>query len=156
MKRKEKADQKRTVGDVVVIDLGDGFHTYARVLEEASFAFYDGRANEELTVDRIVTLPILFQVAVMDHAIKRRRWVVIGNAPLDDLLLNPPPRFIQDPIRKDRFRIYAKGQIRPATKEECIGLECAAVWEPTHVEDRLRDHYSGRQNKWVESLKIKQ
>jgi len=43
---------------------------------------------------------------------------------------------------------------RPASREECAGLEAAAVWEPEHVEDRLRDHFAGRPNKWVESLRI--
>ena len=148
--------QERVVGDVVRVDLGDGFHTYARVLSEALFAFYDGRITEELALERILALPILFQVPVMDHAVKRGRWVIVGNAPLDDSLLNPPPRFMQDALRKNLFRIYENGQTRPASKEECIGLEREAVWEPAHVEDRLRDHYAGRNNKWVASLKIKQ
>ena len=149
--------QKRVVGDIVRIDLGDGFHTYARVLEEGLFAFYDGRVNGELPVDRIVDLPILFQVGVMDYAVKSGRWAIIGNVPLDESLLNPPPQFMQDILRKDQFRIYEKGgKIRSATKDECVGLERVAGWEPTHVEDRLRDHYAGRKNKWVESLKIKQ
>jgi hypothetical protein len=52
--------------------------------------------------------------------------------------------------------LYEKGQIRPATKKECIGLEREAAWDPTHVEDRIRDYYAGRKNKWVESLKIRQ
>jgi hypothetical protein len=150
-------NQKRVVGDIVRIDLGDGFNSYARVLPEALFAFYDARVTEDLAIDRILTLPILFQVPVMDHAVKRGRWVIVGNAPLNNSLLNPPLRFMQDILNKNRFRIYEKGgKIRPATKEECIGLERAAVWEPTHIEDRLRDHYAGRKNKWVESLKIKQ
>ena len=42
---------------------------------------------------------------------------------------------------------------RLAIAEECVGLERAAVWEPEHVEDRLRDHFAGRSNRWVESLK---
>ena len=149
-------NQNRIVGDIARINLGDEFHVYARVLEEALFAFYDGRFSEELPVDRIIALPILFQIPVMDHAIKRGRWVIVGNAMLEEVLLNPPPQFMQDALQKDRFSIYEKGgKIRPATKEECVGLERAAVWEPTHVEDRLRDYYAGRKNKWVESLKIK-
>jgi hypothetical protein len=148
--------QKRAVGDIVRIDLGDGFHAYARVLEEALFAFYDSRLSEELPVDRIVALPILFQIPVMDYAVRRARWVIVGSAPLEDGLSNPRPRFMQDAIRKDEFRIYQSGRIRPATKQECIGLEREAVWDPTHVEDRLRDHYAGRRNKWVESLRIKE
>ena len=119
--------QKRVIGDIVKINLGDGFHVYARVLAEASFAFYDNRVAEALPIDRIVASPILFWVAVMDYAVKRGRWVVIGNAPIDDSLLNPPPTFIQDALKKDFFQIYHKGQIRRATKEECIGLECTAA-----------------------------
>ncbi len=44
---------------------------------------------------------------------------------------------------------------RPATTGECIGLEAAAVWEAEHVEDRLRDHFAGQLNKWVEQLRAK-
>lgn len=150
--------QKRVVGDVVRINLGDGFHSYARVLEEGLFAFYGCRVSEEeLSIDRIIASPILFYAAVMDYAVKKGRWPVVGHAPLGDVLLNPPPRFMQDALRKDRFRIYEKGgKIRPATKEECIGLERTAAWDPDHIEDRLRDHYAGRKNKWVESLKIRE
>ncbi len=149
--------QKRTVGDVVRIDLGDGFHTYARVLEKALFAFYDDHVRKALPIERIITLPILFQIPVMRHAITNMRWVIVGNTTLDKSLLNPPLFLMQDILRKGRVRIYEQGgTIRPATKRECIGLERAAVWEPNHVEDRLCDHYAGRKNKWVESLKIKE
>ena len=149
--------QKRVVGDIVKIDLGDGSHNYARVLEEGQFAFYDGRINDEPTIDRIIALRVLFYASVMDYAVKKGRWRIVGNAPLDNLLKNPPPRFMQDALRKDVFRIYEKGgKIRPATKEECIGLERTAAWDPDHIEDRLRDHYAGRINKWVESLRIKE
>jgi Immunity protein 26 len=149
--------QKRVVGDIVKISLGDGFHTYARVLDEALFTFYDSHTKEEMPILEIITLPILFQIAVMDYAVKRGRWVIVGNAPLDDPRLKQRPQFMQDILRKEQFSIYEKGgKIRPAVKEECIGLERAAVWEPTHVEDRLRDHYAGQKNKWVESLKIKE
>lgn len=147
---------KSAIGDIVKIDLGDGLHCYARVLEEGLFAFYDCRVREERTIEQIIASPILFQVPVMDYAVKRGRWSIVGNAPLTDSLKNPPPRFIQDALRKDIFRIYEKGKIRPATRAECIGLEREAGWDPAHVEDRLRDHYEGRKNKWVESLKIRE
>ena len=83
--------------------------TLMRVLEEALFAFYNARVSKELPADRIIALPVLFQVGVMDHAVKRGRWVIVGHVPLDSSLLNPPPRFIQDAIRKDQFSIYEKG-----------------------------------------------
>jgi hypothetical protein len=44
---------------------------------------------------------------------------------------------------------------RPAAPEECVGLEGVAVWDPTHVEDRLRDHYAGRPNAHLAYMKVK-
>ncbi|MGO7031660.1 hypothetical protein ACCS91_05355 [Rhizobium ruizarguesonis] len=35
----------------------------------------------------------------------------------------------------------------PLSFEEADRLECAAVWSPEHVEDRLRDHLNGISNK---------
>ena len=40
-----------------------------------------------------------------------------------------------------------------ATPTECAGLERAAVWSASHVEDRLRDYRAGRPNTWVRPLK---
>jgi len=147
--------QRRKVGDIVKIDLGDEFHTYARVLEEALFAFYDSRTREDPSIDEILSRPVLFIVSVMNHAVTRGRWKVVGNAPLDEALKNPPPRFMQDALNPHSFSIYDKGVIHPASEGECVGLEREAVWDPTHIEDRLRDHYLGQPNKWTEDLKIK-
>jgi len=146
----------RVVGDIVRIDLGDGLRAYARVLEEGLFAFYDSVTRDDLSIAEVLARAVLFYVPVMNHAITSGRWKVVGHAPLEPFLQDPPPRFMQDALNKSRFRIYNKGKIRPATKEECLGLEREAAWEPTHVEDRLRDYQAGRTNKWVESLKIKE
>jgi len=137
----------------VKVSLGDGSHTYARVPPDASFAFYDSRTTEDMAIEQVTGLPVLFFVAVMEHAVKEGRWPVVGHVPLDNAL-QAPPKFIQDALNKNRFEIYEHGQIRPATRQECIGLERAAVWEPELVEDRIRDHYARRKNKWVESLKM--
>ena len=76
--------QRRKVGDIVKIDLGDEFHTYARVLEEALFAFYDSRTREDPSIDEILSRPVLFIVSVMNHAVTRGRWKVVGNAQLNE------------------------------------------------------------------------
>ncbi len=152
---KTKKKQRRVVGDVIKIDLGDGIHSYARVHPDASFTFYDSRGKAELPVEEIVGLPVLFQVAVLDHAVKEGLWPVIGHSTLGNDLESVRPRFIQDLLQPDKFSIYECGTVRPASREECNGLAAASVWEPTHVEDRLRDYYAGRSNRWVESLRIK-
>jgi hypothetical protein len=147
--------QKRVPGDIVRIDLGDGVHSYARVLSEAQFAIYDCKTERDLDRETIIASPILFYVAVMDYAVKRGLWTVVGHLPLEDALLSPPPRFMQDALNPTSFSIYENGSIRPAKRAECEDLERAAVWDPNHVIDRIRDHYAGVSNKWVESLKIK-
>jgi hypothetical protein len=53
-----------------------------------------------------------------------------------------------------RLTIYLLGDIRPAKRKECVGLECCAVWDPEHVEDRLKDHFAGIPNKWVQSMAL--
>ena len=44
---KEAMGQTRTVGDAVRVNLSDGFHVYARVLPDATVAFYDSRTDLE-------------------------------------------------------------------------------------------------------------
>ncbi len=146
--------QKRVAGDVVRIDLGDGFACYGRVTGDAGLAVYDLRSSEAVALSEIMSRPILFHISVMDNAITSGHWAVVGHAPLEDALSNPPPRFIRDPIRKDTFRIYEDGKMRPATRDECVGLEAAAVWGARHVEERLRDHYAGVKNRSTEHLKL--
>ena len=157
MKNEESSTrkQRRTVGAIVRIPLGDGWHSYGQILNEADFAFFDVRTREDLDVEDIVNRSILFRVAVMNHAVTSGRWRKIGTAPVTDTLARPQPKFIQDALDPSQFQIYVGGEIRSAARHECEGLERVAVWEPEHVEDRLRDHFAGRPNKWVESLRIR-
>lgn len=146
--------QQYKVGAIVKIPLGDGQHTYARILEPPLFAFYDALARDDLDVDTIITKPILFKVWVMRHAITSGRWLKVGHRSLDSDLQQSPFFFKQDALRPEIFTLYRDGKEFPATREESKGLERAAVWEPEHVEERLRDYYAGRANRWVNLLKL--
>ena len=73
--------KRRTIGDVVQIPLGEGWHCYARVFPEASLAFYDFRESKVSTPDVVIKRPVLFIVAVMDSAIKKGRWPILGHIP---------------------------------------------------------------------------
>ena len=115
--------QRRKAGDVVRIDLGAGFHTYARVLLDAWFAFYDRRLVGEASLPEILASQILFRIAVMNHAVKTGRWPVVGHEPLKAAMLVLTPKFIQDPIDKTIVSIYENGIIRAATRNN------AAAWK---------------------------
>jgi hypothetical protein len=145
---------RRRVGDVVQIPLDHELFGYGRVLHEPLMAFYTLINRAPSSLDEMILSPVAFKIFVMNHAITGGKWRVIGNRPLESDLLVEPIFFKRDRIT-GRLALYrdSTGEETPATKEECSCLECAAVWEPEHVEDRLRDLNAGRMNKWVESLR---
>lgn len=136
------------------IDLGAGYSAFARLLESPLVAFYDFRTKRSLEIDEIVKLPVAFKVWVMKYAVNDGDWPVIGHAPLEGALLEQPWFYKRDPLNGKLT--LTKGGFDPdvaASLNDCEGLECAAVWEPEHIVDRLNDHFEGRANKWVESLR---
>jgi len=146
--------RKKKPGTIVLIDLGDGYHAYARELHHPFVAIYDTRTIEPMEPDQIISQPFLFILAVFDKAFIR--WQKVGYVPLIPNELAVPDRFIQDVVNPGDCRIVdVDGWEHPATIEECIGLEAAAIWDSDEVEDRIRDHYAGRKNVWLESLKVK-
>jgi len=133
----------------VEIDLADGHYAYGRILADTSFGFYDLYTAERVRdLDHISTRPLLFIVTVNNSAVTTGRWVKIGKRPLSMALQQLPLLFMQDPLRRDRFELYnpLTGSTTPALKEQCTGLERCAVWDPSHVEERLRDYHAGRPN----------
>lgn len=145
------AGQRRVIGGVLKVPLGDGWHAYAWTLPEVDFALFELRTGAEMSAAEVVTHPFAFRVGVNGAAYLDGRWPRIGKVTPPPEVLAPVPTYIQDQFT-GQFAIYLAGDIRPATRAECIGLECCAVWAPEHVEDRLRDHFAGRRCKWIESL----
>jgi hypothetical protein len=92
----------------------------------------------------------------MNYAVTDGEWPVIGNVLLTPELQQRPRFFKQDPISKQlSISFSGGGDEQPASLEQCQSLESAAVWEPRHVVERLKDHFARRPNMWVERLKAK-
>ena len=153
-KNNKKRAIRRKVGDVLRIPLGNEEYGFGRVLPSVLYAFYDAKSHHVLSIDEIIGRPVLFKVCVMDYAVKKGVWEVIGNAPLTEDLLTEPWFFKKDPISGvlTLYRDSTSEEIL-AKRSDCEKLECAAVWDPEHVADRLRDHFAGRPNKWVMSMR---
>lgn len=144
---------KRVRGDIVKIDLGDGWFAFAQVLTAPLFAFFDLRVRDIPPLEQIARAPIAFKIWVMDYAVTDGDWPVIGRASV--ITDESPWLFKRDALTKRLVITKTGDKEKPASLEECLKLECAAVWEPEHVVDRLRDHFAGRPNKWVESLRAR-
>lgn len=151
--------QRAKIGALFAIDLGENKYAFGRDLNFGESIFYNYIAsalnNEE--IKKAYASPIAFRTSVMRYAITSGRWPIIDKSrSLEPEYLNSKDYFIQDNLTK-KLSIYssADGNTREATREECEKLECAAVWEPEHIEDRLRDHFSGAPNKWLLQLALK-
>lgn len=149
---------KQRPGDVLKIDLGDGSYSYAQVGPEPVIIFFDGTYRTEQPPEEAVRDPVAFRICVMNYAVTTGLWPVVGRAELTTENAAEPFFYKQDSI-SGRLYLYhssfaATNFERPASLLECEALECAAVWEPEHVIERLRDHFAGRENRWLASMRI--
>ncbi len=133
-------------GTFLRIPLADGSFGYGRAVSELHTAFYDHRTAEPSEdLDAIEASPVLFTVAV--RVFSDSGWVVLGIRPLEGEVAKPVVAFMQDLVDYRKCEIFdTAGMDRPATPEECIGLERASVWDDCHIEERLLDHFMGRPN----------
>lgn len=152
---------RRTEGAVVKIPLGAGKAGYGLVLKEPLVAIFDHEADEGKNPDisTLVEGGVAFILMVMNRAITDGRWPVIAHVQVPAHLQKPPAFCKQDQITGE-LSVYqeiedlAPHYERAGRPGECQGLETAAVWEPEHIEDRMRDHFAGRSNVWVEQLRV--
>lgn len=137
-------------GDIVKIPFDNGFFTYAQVLTDSLFAFYDSKTTYELqNICDVLNRPKLFTISVHASAVRAGSWKVVGKCELPEDS-KTPHLFYKNKImpigHPPQYEIYQDGVMRDAMKKECIGLEYLFVWTRDKVEERLRDHYAGRQN----------
>ena len=156
--------KRREPGRFVRIPLGDGFVGWGRQLSGANVRFYE-RFDPEPNADSVSAHDVIggdtaFTVAVMDYAFRRdSKWLLHEVVPLTPTEQAEVHRkFKQDPLN-GALSIYWEGPggtwgEDPATSTECVGLERAAVWDPEHVEGRLRDLRVGRPNAIAQRMKF--
>ena len=148
---------------MVRIPLGEGVVGWGRQLRGGSVRveFYDRFDAEQVDGREVVDSEVAFTVAVMDRAFRpTSNWTLLDVVPLSQQEEAEVYRsFKQEPLGGALSIYWEKpdgswGEDK-ATRAECVGLERSAVWDPEHVEDRLRDHRAGRPNKWAETLAMK-
>jgi hypothetical protein len=149
--------QRRTIGAILKIPLQDGTHCYGLVLDKASMAVFKVKTTQDLQITDILSKDVLFIIAVYDDVITSGKWEKIGKTTLDERFINLPMKFIQDQLNPNLIQLYNPntGEIKLSTKEDCVDLDRAAVWDAGHVEERVLDFFNGRKNVWVEQQRLK-
>lgn len=138
------AVQKWKTGAKLEVPLKSGIVVPAMMLNFPEIAFFDPDKTDK----------VLFRLWVHKSAWTQGRWKKVGNSSVPHELESQVPRFKQDPI-SGALTIYLDEVESNASAQDCEGLERAAVWEASHVEDRLEDFFAGKPNKWVESLALR-
>ena len=141
------------VGNVVEIRLADGSLAYGVVIKPPLMGFSTRTFAARPDNFSWLSNAIDFRIWVMKYAIGIRGWPVVANMPLSQADLEVPLFYRYDIISKRFYHYVDCVNDIPATRESCVGLECAAVWDPSHIADRLVDAACGRPNKWAASLK---
>jgi hypothetical protein len=144
---------KKAEGDIFKVPV-DTSHSYAIALRHPLFGFFDILTTQETDVSDLEERPLLFSVWVMDYAVKDGTWSKIGHTDkfrgrFDGL------RFFKQDRLNGRLTSYRDedGDEFQIDFDTATRMEAAAVWDPKHIESRLRDYFAGRCNKWVDSLK---
>lgn len=147
-----KKKRRLKVGDVFAIPLSNREFAYGRVCPPPRYAFYKLKSNQILPLESVIRAPVAFIVFGWDDPIRDGTWPVVGHAPLPPDLQKEPLFFKKD-IITGKLTIYrdSTGKEVPATKKQCKNLECAAVWDPDHVIQRLEDLFAGRKNQEFEA-----
>ena len=142
-----------TPGNVVAVPLADGTYGFGVVITPSLMSFFDVRKKSPDMPVEIGKANILFSLWVMDYAIGKKHWDVIGSIEVPNDIDKYPWFYKFDVISKKYSLTKDGSDERAATLEDCKNLECAAVWDPEHIVSRLTDHFGGRENVWVNQLK---
>ncbi len=144
-----------TAGNIVEIKLPEGW-AYGKAIAFPLMAFFPVRQKRPADISELQSERYAFRIWVMKYAIGKKGWPLVGNLPVTSEESAEQWFFKKDRIsgRLTKYRGADSKEI-PATVADCAGLECAAVWDPVHVESRLRDEFAGRPNVCFESLKAK-
>jgi hypothetical protein len=142
-------------GAVVSAGLHDGRWYAARLLEFPWVALYDGSdAAEPLDRAGVVARPVL-RILAVNSSLLASGWTIIGERPLEPGLHPPELTFVQDDLDPHDLRVLDRnGMMRPATVEECRGLEAAAVWAPEHLAELLVAHARGEVDEHTRALAL--
>ncbi len=130
--------QKYRLGDIVQIRLDQHKFTYGQLLNDASIGVFNIISDSVVSSEELEGLDKIFYSGVFDTSIVNGDWLVVGNIPFENEEESwAPPVYIQDIINPEKYRIYYRGEMRPATKEQIVGLEKQAMRKPRELLDVL-------------------
>jgi hypothetical protein len=129
------------LGDVAAIPLTDGRFGYGRQFRDAALGVLKITSQQVLPLESVMGQTVAFFVSYCEP-IDHPDWIYVGKWKFDDEdTAWGPAQYIRDVISPDVYRIYHRGKMRAATKEETDGLARHVLLSPSHVRERIETFF---------------
>lgn len=121
------------IGIILSIKLPNEKYAFSRLFQDSTIGVYQQQSLSKDDIPQDENYQ--FFVGIYKYSLKM--WQVVGYKPFSDVESSWPPKMFIHDVISDKYNIYYKGEIKCSTKEECMGLECAAVWDTEQIIDRI-------------------
>lgn len=153
MLKPRKRRPKGKEGDLIKIPYKPGWHIYARIITEGSYAYYDYPSDKEDTdFAAIISADVLFVAHTDVFGLKEGYWTIVANIPFEegDQLKGYYPRYFNpNPAAPETLGFYNvyKAEIEGAIAKDWIKtgrIQMDGIWGRPHIEDRVNAYYNGK------------
>ena len=129
---------KYKICDIVAIPLPNRCYAYGRIFYDSTIGIYKMITRIIAPTEDVIRCEISFYAGFFDTKILSGDWSIIESQKFaSEEEAWPPPTYIQDIVNPEKYRIYHKGLMRPATKAEISGLDKAMMYKPESLESKI-------------------
>lgn len=140
-------DWNKHKGEIYKVPIDDQYYTYGRYLSPIGWEFFDCRTDVDIPdLELIISKPVLFLQGMHKSAL--REWKRVGKSMTDiDKFGDQFVFFHQNRYDPNDCHVLSlSGLSKTVSPRECQGLYPATSAEAWHVEQRLRNHYAGKED----------
>ena len=138
--------RRKKIGDVYRFHFDEKYHCYCQLATGNDVCFYDYYSSDfgNDDIEKILNLKGLFRILCYRDCFKGEKWIFICNKPLTEDKIEVPFKW-HKAVGDDYYSLYRDGVFIKTTRENCIGLECFALWTELGVIDRLNYSFFGKE-----------
>ena len=129
-------------GDIFIVPLNNGKFCFGKVLTN-TWGFFNYSSNAPaFDVETLDSSGYAFQISVVEAPLKKGTWKVVGSSDLTKEEKVDKYFYKMDKLNHKVWKTLSGIEEIPTSIEECLSLELAAVYDPSHVIERLEYHFS--------------
>ena len=126
------------IGDIVAIALPNKSYAYGRIFNDSTIGIYKTVTKTIEPPEKVSQSETAFYAGFFDTKILNGDWSIVGSQKFaNDEEAWPPPKYVQDILNPQRYRIYHKGIMLTATKDEIKGLDKTIMYKPESLESKI-------------------